>query len=63
VLRSAAAEKSDALQRMEAEDLVAAVFPISSRAPRTWSATGDPGSSAVNQTIADCLLERWISPA
>ncbi len=51
------------LQRMEAEDLVAAVFPDQLACPENL--VGDreiPDHPLVNQTIADCLLEAMDFP-
>ncbi len=51
------------LQRMEAEDLVAAVFPDQLACPENL--VGDreiPNHPLVNQTIADCLLEAMDFP-
>src|SRR6266516_2336742 len=51
------------LQRMEAEDLVAAVFPDQLACPENL--VGDreiPDQPLVNQTIADCLLEAMDFP-
>ena len=51
------------LQRMEAEDLVAAVFPDQLACPENL--VGDreiPDHPLVNQTIADCLLEALDFP-
>ena len=51
------------LQRMEAEDLIAAVFPDQLACPENL--VGDreiPDHPLVNQTIADCLLEAMDFP-
>ena len=51
------------LQRMEAEDLVAAVFPDQLACPENL--VGDreiPNHPLVNQTVADCLLEAMDFP-
>src|SRR2546428_6498293 len=51
------------LQRMDAEDLIAAVFPDQLACPENL--VGDreiPDHPLVNQTIADCLLEAMDFP-
>src|SRR5207249_1504184 len=64
VLRSRGGKKVPTpLQRMEAEDLVAAVFPDQLACPENL--VGDreiPDHPLVNQTIADCLLEAMDFP-
>ncbi len=64
VLRARGGKKVPApLQRMDAEDLVAAVFPDQLACPENL--VGDreiPDHPLVNQTIADCLLEAMDFP-
>src|SRR5213083_1410853 len=64
VLRSRGGKKVPTpLQRMESEDLVAAVFPDQLACPENL--VGDreiPDHPLVNQTIADCLLEAMDFP-
>ena len=51
------------LQRMEAEDLVAAVFPDQLACPENLIGDREiPNHPLVNQTIADCLLEAMDFP-
>jgi ATP-dependent helicase Lhr and Lhr-like helicase len=52
------------LQRMEAEDLIAAVFPDQLACPENLAGDRDiPDHPLVNQTIADCLFEAMDFPA
>src|SRR5205814_8689059 len=51
------------LQRMEADDLVAAVFPDQAACPENLSGDREvPDHPLVNQTIEDCLVEAMDLP-
>jgi ATP-dependent Lhr-like helicase len=62
VPRAAAAEGAAPLQRMQADDLLAAASPTPRRASRTSRRSPDPGSPARRQTVRDCLEEAMDLP-